>query len=311
MEPRDEMLRALDDVGVDRAVLADPQVAHLLVVGHQILSARRVAGLTVDVRETATGIAARVAVAAGVRIAEPVHLCFGVVHPQGLQEIEMEVSLEREAAARFLAHCLFPNAERVRHIMRATVDIGAGAELHYTETHMHGPRGGVEVLPRAQVRVGDHGRYCGEFNLTSGRVGTLAIDYVVTAGADSVTELTARIFGHGSDRIEIRESVALNGENARGLIKTRIALEDDASAEVTGATEGNAPGARGHVDCLELVKDRAIASAVPIVKVTHPLAKVTHEAAIGSVDRRQMETLMAHGLTPDDAVDIIVNGVLR
>ncbi len=47
------------------------------------------------------------------------------------------------------------------------------------------------------------------------------------------------------------------------------------------------------------------------MNVTNPLAKVTHEAAIGSVDKRQLETLMAHGLTPEEAVDVIVKGVLR
>lgn len=56
--------------------------------------------------------------------------------------------------------------------------------------------------------------------------------------------------------------------------------------------------------------DRAVAKAIPIASVTHPQAKVTHEAAIGSVDRHQMETLMAHGLTPEDAVDVIVKGIL-
>ncbi len=40
------------------------------------------------------------------------------------------------------------------------------------------------------------------------------------------------------------------------------------------------------------------------------LAKVTHEAAIGSADRHQMETLMAHGLSPHQAVDLIVGGLL-
>jgi hypothetical protein len=80
---------------------------------------------------------------------------------------------------------------------------------------------------------------------------------------------------------------------------------------VTGITAGHAPGARGHVDCLELVRDQAVASAAPMVNVTNPLAKVTHEAAIGTVDRRQMETLMAHGLSPEQAVDVIVRGVLR
>jgi len=40
---------------------------------------------------------------------------------------------------------------------------------------------------------------------------------------------------------------------------------------------------------------------------------VTHKAAIGSIDGRQMETLMAKGLDEDEAVgyDIIVRGILR
>ncbi|MCF6291434.1 MAG: SufD family Fe-S cluster assembly protein [Desulfobacterales bacterium] len=75
--------------------------------------------------------------------------------------------------------------------------------------------------------------------------------------------------------------------------------------------QAGAAGARGHVDCLEIVCDNATASAIPIVRVTNPLAKVTHEAAIGSVDKRQLETLMAHGLTPEEAVDVIVKGILR
>jgi Fe-S cluster assembly scaffold protein SufB len=45
--------------------------------------------------------------------------------------------------------------------------------------------------------------------------------------------------------------------------------------------------------------------------VNNPPAKVTHEAAIGSVDKRRMETLMAHGLSPEEAVDVIVKGIRR
>jgi len=59
------------------------------------------------------------------------------------------------------------------------------------------------------------------------------------------------------------------------------------------------------------VRDRATARAEPIVDVTHPLAKVTHEAAVGTVDQNQLETLMAHGLTPDEAIEVIVAGILR
>ncbi len=306
-----ELVDAYASAGGDRVALADQATAHLVANGCRIVSMRDVPGLTVDARETAEGIAATVTVGKDRKIEKPVHLCFGVVHPEGIQRIEMHVVVEDGAAATFLAHCVFPNAVKVRHLMDADIRVGEGAEMRYAETHYHGPHGGVEVVPAVRVTVARGGRYITDFTLTTGRVGTLALDYTVDAGPDAVAEMTARVFGHGEDDVRITDRLLLNGRNARGLIKTRVAIEDDARAEVTGITEGNAEGARGHVDCMEIVKDRALAKAVPIVQVNDPGAKVTHEAAIGSVDKRQMETLMAHGLSPEEAVDMIVKGVLR
>lgn len=311
MSELDVLMKAYGEAGGDKAILGNNEIAHLVASGHKLLSMKSVEGLEVDAQETLSGINAKVTVREGIKIKNPVHLCFGILHKKGSQKIKMDVTLEKNSSAHFIAHCIFPNAEKVRHIMDAVVEIGEGAEMRYSETHYHGLYGGIEVVPKSVVRIGKNGRYFADFTLIDGRVGTLAIDYSVEAGENAVTELTARVFGHANDDINIKEKVVLTGKNSRGIIKSRIAIEDEARAEVTGITEGNAEGARGHVDCMEIVKDNAVASAVPIVKVTNPLAKVTHEAAIGSVDKRQIETLMAHGLTPEEAVDIIVKGILK
>jgi Fe-S cluster assembly scaffold protein SufB len=307
----DALMRAFGEAGGDAAILADRETAHLVADGHKLLSTQSVEGLQVDARETLTGISAAVTVKEGARIKNPVHLCFGLLHKKGTQKIKMNVILEKNSSAHFIAHCIFPKAEKVRHIMHASVEVGEGAEMRYSETHYHGLYGGIEVVPKSVVKVARGGRYFSDFTLITGRVGTLGIDYSVEAEEDAVTELTAKVFGHLEDEIKIKEKVLLSGENSRGLIKTRVAIEDNATAEVTGITEGAAAGARGHVDCMEIVKDNAVAKAVPIVSVTNPLAKVTHEAAIGSVDKKQIETLMAHGLTPEEAVDVIVKGILK
>ena len=136
--------------------------------------------------------------------------------------------------------------------------------------------------------------------------------YVIFCQDKAVAELVVKAYGKGHDDIKILEKINLNGAGARGLAKSRIVLSDEARAEVKGETYGNAPNARGHVDCIELVNGtEAVARAIPIVSVTNEMAKVTHEAAIGSVDRRQVETLMARGLDENEAVDIIVKGILR
>jgi Fe-S cluster assembly scaffold protein SufB len=310
MSELDGLLTALGSQGVDRAILADAQTAHVMASGQRLLSQRQVPGLTLAAEESGDGIVAEIRVARGTRLAHPLHLCFGVLPSVGRQHIRMHLVLEDDSALDIVAHCFFPNAERVEHLMDAVIEVGAGARLAYMEGHYHGPWGGVTVVPRATVKVGKRGLYRSDFCLTTGRVGKLDIDYEVEADEEAVVELTARVFGRGNDAIRIRERLVLAGRAARGLIKTRVALEHDATAEIVGITEGNAAQARGHVDCMEIVKDRAMASAQPLVKVTHPEAKVTHEAAIGSVDHHQLETLMAHGLSPEEAVDLIVGGLL-
>jgi len=126
-----------------------------------------------------------------------------------------------------------------------------------------------------------------------------------------VAELTAKAYGYGDDAISVKETIRLNGARARGLAKSRIAVRDEATSEVIGTTEGNAPFARGHVDCIEVVRDRAVANAIPVVRVSDDRAYVTHEAAIGTVDKKELETLMARGLDEETAVDVIIRGMLQ
>jgi Fe-S cluster assembly scaffold protein SufB len=298
-------------IGEDPAWVLAPGTAHLVAYGHELISRQAVPGLTLDVASAADGIRARIAVAAGAQILSPVHLCFGLFQRQGIQNIDLDLRLAVGARATFWSHCLFLEVERARHAMAARVELGEAAELVYQEAHYHGVSGDIEVTPRAIVHVGPRARYRADFSLVHGQVGHLDIDYRVDVGAEAIAELTSKVYGHGRDRIRIREAVRLDGEHAHGLIRTRVAVDGEAVAEVLGMTEGNAPYARGHVDCLEIVRDRARVSALPEVRVSHPLAKVTHEAAIGSVDHRQLETLMSRGIAPDEAADIIVRGMLR
>ncbi len=93
-------------------------------------------------------------------------------------------------------------------------------------------------------------------------MGRLDFDYAVQAGGNPLQSWPSAFSPMRATESGYGEKIVLDGEQARGLIKTRIALEDESSAEVTGITEGNAAGARGHVDCTEIVKDKAIAKAI-------------------------------------------------
>lgn len=307
----DNLLSALFSRYPDAALLTQPQIAHLVVDGQRMLSRQAIPGVELSAREDAEAIVIEIAVASGVHVENPIHTCIGLMKPHGSQHIRMNVKLGEHASARVVSHCLFPNAEKIRHVMEAQVELGEGAELRHSEGHYHGPYGGIEVIPQAVVHVGPHARYFSDFSLTAGRVGKLELAYRVVVEKQGVAEITTRVHGHGSDDIRIDDELVLEGENSRGLIKSRVAVEGDATSAVIGMTHGKAAGARGHMDCKEVVRGRAVASAEPIVRVEHPQAMITHEAAVGTVDQKQLETLMAHGLTPDEAVDVVISGLLR
>ncbi|MDP3104759.1 MAG: ATP-binding cassette domain-containing protein, partial [Candidatus Methanoperedens sp.] len=175
MHQLEELMRSFGESGGDRSILANKDIAHLVAGGHRILSMRAVEGLEVKAKETVKGITAHVRVTAAIK--NPVHLCFGILHKKGIQEIKMDIVFEAGASASFIAHCIFPKAEKVRHIMDASIRIGENAQMRYSEIHYHGPFGGIEVIPKAHVIVGKNGRFSADFSLVNGRVGKLWIDY--------------------------------------------------------------------------------------------------------------------------------------
>jgi len=306
------MIDAYEKAGGDKRVLETKDVAKLVVHENRVLANDPIKGLKIDTEETKSGVKVSLTVEKGARVPRPVHLCFGLLPKEGLQEIVMKVDAQDNSQVSVIAHCIFPNAVKVIHKMDADIEIGANARFDYKETHYHGEDGGIEVIPKAKVRVNKGGVWQSTFALSQGMVGKLDYDFEVVCLEKAVAELTVKAYGKGNDDIKIVEKIYLNGTGARGLAKSRLVLGDKARAEVRGETYGNAPYARGHVDCMELVNGtEAVAVAIPIVSVTNDKAKVTHEAAIGSIDRKQVETLMARGLDEDRAVDVIVKGILR
>ncbi|MDI7274708.1 MAG: SufD family Fe-S cluster assembly protein [Anaerolineae bacterium] len=310
MSDFEAILKAYEAAGGNPESLKSPTVGSLVISGNQVLGLNAIPGLDVGAESVPDGVRVSVRVEPAVSIDMPVHLCFGVVPEEGVQGILVDYEIGAGASVEFLAHCTFPNALRVQHIMQGTVHVGQGATMRYSEVHYHGESGGIEVLPTLQIRVDEGGRYFSSFSQTKGRAGRIDLDYAVDVGPEGLAELTANASGYGEDQITVRETIRLNGDGARGLARSRVAVRDRARSEVFATTEGNAPFARGHVDCVEIVRGQALANAVPVVRVTDDRAQVTHEAAIGTVGKKELETVMARGVDEEEAVDIIVRGML-
>jgi len=283
---------------------------HVVINANKVLSSQVVEGLIIEPEELPDGVRAKLLVKKGYKIKQPVHLCFGMLPERGIQHIVLNVEIEDEAEVSFMAHCTFPNAVDIQHLMEATIKVGRNARYSYFERHYHSDEGMIRVVPLAKIELADGARFSTEFELLKGRVGVIDIDYSTICQAGSSAEMKARIFGRLNDRIKIREAAVLEGEASRAVLTTHIAVRDEAVADINNEIIAKAPYSRGHVDCKEIIQGNGVARAVPVVEVRNPKAHVTHEAAIGSVDSKQLQTLMARGLSEDEAVDLIIQGLL-
>ena len=295
---------------IGESCATSPDVAHVEIHGNEVLGLHLVPGLHMETEEMEDGIRAKVRLDPGVRIEKPINMCFGLIPEEGVQRIIMDVEVGDGAAAAVVSTCTFPNALDVVHEMEAEIRLGEGAEYNYLERHVHSPDGGIKVVPRSRIVLGRGAVFRSDFEMLRGRVGKLDILYDAECGPESVLEMSARISASGDDDLKIHEKATLKGEKSRGVLTTNIAVRDRAAADIRNTIRAEAAYARGHVDCKEIVRDEAKAKAIPIVEVVHPLAHVTHEAALGSVDSKQLETLMAHGLDEDSATDLIIEGLL-
>ncbi|WP_281745194.1 SufB/SufD family protein [Thermanaerovibrio acidaminovorans] len=294
------------------AHFGSPDTVSVVVHGNKVLSSHVLPGVVIDAEETQDGIRALITVQEGVKLAKPVHICFGHLGREGRQTIDTKIRMRRGSQAVFLAHCVFPNAEEFLHQMEGEIHLEEGSSLTYNEVHVHGPEGMIVVRPKTNVVLEDKAIYRGDFTLVEGRVGDLSIDiYVDAKGVGSSVEITSKVYGKMDDRCLVQDVVKLSGRDSTALVKARVVLKDRSTGTFYGTIDGAAPGARGHVDCTEIVQGEAVAEASPVVRASHAEAEITHEAAIGRIADDKIAGLMAKGLTEDEAVDFIVSGLLK
>ncbi len=290
--------------------IKDKDTARLVINKDKIVDSNEVEGLQVTARQIKDGVDIHIRLRENTRVKKPVHLCFGVTHKKAVQKIWLDVEIGENSTINIFSHCVFPNAIDVQHIMDAKIKVGKNARYFYTERHIHSEEGGIKVRPKARILLEEGARLKTIFELLSGRVGSIDIDYETTCLKDSVMEMTAKIDGRADDVIKIKEAGNLEGVNSRGVLISKVAVRDRAKAEIYNKLVANAEYARGHVDCKEIIQGDGQASAIPIVEVNNPRAQVTHEASIGSVDSKQLQTLMSRGLPEDKAVELIIEGLL-
>ncbi len=305
------LVDALERAGSSSNFLKSDKIASIVINGNRVLGLNKIEGIEIVPHPEGEIMNLELIVKKGYKVPNPVHVCLGLTAKQGRQVIKSRFTIEEDASVKIIAHCIFPNPEGVEHVMDADILVKKNGYLHYEETHIHGRTGGILVKPTTRVNLYENARFITTFRIVDGRVGKLDIDLDAKLQNRAMIDVLTQVYGKEDDDIKIKDRIVLEGEEARGMVKSRVVVKDRARSVIIGEAIGNGRNARGHIDCMEIVRGKeAYASSIPLIEVHEDTAKLTHEAAIGSIDRSKLETLMARGLTEDEAVDFVVKGIL-
>ena len=307
-----ELVEALEKNGADASKYFDKRVASIIISGNKVVGLNNVKGIKITPEQIENGVKADIEIEEGVTVPIPIHICTGYVEKKGLQNIVFNIRIRKNAKVKFTAHCVFPQVEEFTHNAISNVIVEEGAIMEYADEHFHSDLGTINLRTITNAKVEKGGIYKNSFTLTKTRVGKLYVEMNLDLGEEASGELVSKIKGTKDDSIEIKEALNLNGARSRGIAKSTVVALDETKANIVNIAYGNAPYSFGHVECNEITKgDKVDVKTEPILKVVNDLAELTHEASIGRVNRRQLETLMAKGLTEDEATELIIKGILQ
>lgn len=270
-------------------------------------------GIKASYEETSNGVKAKITIQKNVKISEPLFFCFGLQGKKQEQAIYPEIVFEENSEATIYSHCTFPNSVENHHNMEGVFKVGKNAKFTYIEQHYHGEKSGAIVTPKLRIEIAEGGQFISDFSLTKGTVGKVEIRLEAFLKKNARAEIKTKVFGSSvKDQVKIVDIVHLDGENSKSLVTMRAAAKNGGNVLMEGETFAKAPGAFGHIDCQEIVIGKnSVAKAIPIVEVTNDQARVTHEASVGKINQKELETLMTRGLNEDEATEMIIDALMQ
>jgi len=117
------------------------------------------------------------------------------------------------------------------------------------------------------------------------------------------------VAGQGT-HMDVGSKVVLNEPDTRAEIISR-AISTGGTIIARGNMTGKAEGVKAHLECKGLILKDGIMHAVPELDARVPGVEMSHEAAVGRIDRREIEYLQSRGLDEDEAISTIVRGFLN
>lgn len=245
----------------------------------------------------------------GVKVEKPVQSCLYIEKQGFSQNVHNIVIAEEDSDLHIITGCATaPHLTAGLHVGISEFYIKKGARLTFTMIHDWGEK--VNVRPRTVIRVAEGGTLVSNY-ISLKPVGSLQM-YPTTylEGKGAVARFNSVLVAGKGAYLDVGSRVILDAPETRAEIISR-GIAAGGTIIARGDLVGRVAGIKAHLECKGLILREGLMKAVPELSGTVPDVEMSHEAAVGKIDRREIEYLMARGLDEEEAVSTIVRGFLN
>ncbi len=245
----------------------------------------------------------------GAEIANPVQSCLHISKERTSQHVHNIVIAEENSQIHIITGC--STSEHLTsglHVGVSEFYVKKGATLKFTMIHDWGEK--INVRPRTVAYVEEGGVLISNY-ISLKPVGSLEMNPVTHLnGKGAVARFNSVLVAGAKSHMDVGSTVILKGEESRAEIISR-AITTGGTIIARGNLIGTVPGVKAHLECKGLILNEGLLHAIPELQGSIPGVEMSHEAAVGKIDQREIEYLMARGLDEDEAVSTIVRGFLN
>ena len=245
----------------------------------------------------------------GARIFNPVQSCLYIAKNGFSQNVHNVVIAEPDSQLQVITGCATaPHLTSAMHVGVSEFYIKKGAKLFFTMIHHWGKQ--INVRPRTVIHVEEGGVLVSNF-ISLKPVGSLQM-YPTTYlnGPGAVARFNSILVAGRGSTLDVGSRVVLNAPRTRAEIISR-AIVNGGEIIARGELIGNSEHIKAHLECRGLILKKGMMRAIPELRGFIPGVEMSHEAAVGKIDQREIEYLMARGLDEESAVSTIVRGFLN
>jgi len=245
----------------------------------------------------------------GVKTKHPVQSCLYIAKEGFSQNVHNIVIAEENSELHIITGCATaPHLRSGLHVGVSEFYVKKGAKLIFTMIHDWGEK--INVRPRTVTSVEEGGLIISNY-ISLKPVGSLQMcPTTYLNGKGAVARFNSVLVANKGDFLDVGSRIVLNAPDTRAEIISR-AITSGGTIIARGDLVGKVSGIKAHLECKGLILNNGLMHAIPELRAYVPGVEMSHEAAVGKIDQREIEYLMARGIDEDEAISTIVRGFLN